>query len=291
MPDPSHQIVFCGCARDCAAYLPAVLANIQALAARFPGSACLFVENDSADDTAALLGAFCQQQGPANQLLALEGLAQQIPQRTVRLAMARNALIAGLRQWYADGRYTLMVMLDLDDVNTRPWDLDAIEARIAWMHQQQDVVAVFPNQLDHYYDLWALREPERCPGDAWEEVFDHAMRHGCSDQEAFDQTFRQRIFTLPVDAPPMEVDSAFGGLGIYRMQAVLNNPAAYSGEAVKVWGSMDQPQVARWQRCEHVSFHLGLRQQGGRLLVLPDLINADASGAAYPADGFRGLSF
>ena len=96
---------------------------------------------------------------------------------------------------------------------------------------------------------------------------------------------------LVVTKGPQAVPEDNFNLGIYRMQAVLANPAAYSGEAVKVWGSMDQPQVARWQRCEHVSFHLGLRQQGGRLLVLPDLINADASGAAYPADGFRGLSF
>lgn len=286
-----HQIVFCGCARDCASELPAVLANIRSLAARYPGSACLFLENDSTDQTQALLSAFCQEHEGDNQLLVLDGLASQIPQRTVRLAMARNALVAALRRWYGDGRYTLVVMLDLDDVNTRPWDIDIIEAKINWMHAQQDVVAIFANQLDHYYDLWALRESDRCPGDAWEEVFDHALRHGCSDQDAFEQTFRRRIFTLPVDAPPMEVDSAFGGLGIYRMPAVLKNPATYCGEDVKAWGNMDQPQITRWQRCEHVSFHLGLRQQGGRLLVLPALINADASGAAYPADGFRSLSF
>jgi hypothetical protein len=54
--------------------------------------------------------------------------------------------------------------------------------------------------------------------------------------------------------PLVAVYSCFGGLGVYRMEAVLG--ARYSGED-----------------CEHVTFHRSMREQGfGRMFLNPHQI-------------------
>jgi hypothetical protein len=40
--------------------------------------------------------------------------------------------------------------------------------------------------------------------------------------------------------------------------------------------------VARWQVCEHVHFNHGIRSIGGRLFVMPSLINGDHTQGAFP---------
>lgn len=290
MNGQNTKIVFAGCARDCAPFLPAVLDNVRALSARMSGASFLFIENDSIDDTASQLAEFCRQQADA-QLLLLGDVAKRIPQRTVRLAMARNTIISYLRRWPAAADSTLLLMLDMDGINARPWNIPVMMDAIGWMLAKQEVAGVFPNQLGHYYDMWALRHAQWCPQDAWEEVFDHTISNNVSDEAAFAATFQQRRFVLAPQEGPIEVASAFGGFGLYRLDAALRNPFPYCGEAVKTWGPANKPQIARWQRCEHVNFHLGLRAQGGQLFILPSLLNADTSGLDIPPDAFRSMLF
>jgi hypothetical protein len=285
-----QRLVVAGCARDCAPHLGKVFANLRTLTSHFESSAMVWAHNDSQDDTRAALEGFCRQQAHA-QLLHLDGLQVQAPQRTVRLAIARNALLATLRQWPQVQDHHWLVMVDMDDVNAQPWPMEPMLAAMQRMQERPDVVGIFPNQLGLYYDMWALREAQRCPGDVWAETFQIAMQSKCSDEAAFEQGMKRRLFELPTDAAPMAVDSAFGGFGIYRLSAVLNNLAPYCGETVQAWGPSHAPQLARWQTCEHVSFHLGLRQQGGRLFVMPGMVNTDTTGLSFPAQAFRSMLF
>lgn len=285
-----HKIVFAGCARDCAPHLPSVFANLRALSQRCTQSAFVFVENDSRDDTAHLLTRFCEGQALAR-LLRLDGIGAAIPARTVRLAMARNAIVSVLRHWPAVRDFDTLVMLDLDAVNERPWSLDVMCDALTSVHRGDDLVAVFANQLHSHYDLWALREPELCPGDVWEDAFDLAETDGLDDQAAFERAVQARAFCLPPDSPALSVESAFGGLGIYRLSAVRANPLPYCGEATKVAQHATPWRTLRWQRCEHVNFHAGLRLAGGRLVIRPDLINADGADMGFNPSAFRSLSF
>src|SRR5271168_3732639 len=54
------RAVIAGCARNCAAHLPAVLANIARAAELFTETAFVFVENDSHDETADILATFAR---------------------------------------------------------------------------------------------------------------------------------------------------------------------------------------------------------------------------------------
>ena len=134
-----------------------------------------------------------------------------------------------------------------------------------------------------YFDLWALRHPELCPRDIWEELADQVIDYRVSDAEAYQRTLAKRIFALAADAPPLEVDSAFGGLGIYKMSHILSNPARYRGAKMK--------RDVGWQVCEHVAFHAGLRASGGRLFILPWLINCSVANVSFPASAWRSFLF
>jgi hypothetical protein len=286
-----HRVVFAGCARDALPHLPAVWANIEATGRLFADQAAVFIENDSTDGTGDWLSQATQDMAHAR-LIRLDGLGARAPARTVRLAMARNAVLSVLRQWADIQGFDTLVLLDLDDVNTRPWSPEAIARAVHSLHAQPDTVGLFANQLGQYYDLWALREPQRCPGDVWEAAFDAAMQEGLSDDAALAREVLARRFVIGPDAAPVPVASAFGGLGIYKLDAVRRAPLPYCGETTKVWGRAAPWRVNRWQVCEHVNFHLGLGMSGGRLFIQPDLINADYSDLAPPpADTFRRMVF
>jgi hypothetical protein len=155
---------------------------------------------------------------------------------------------------------------------------------------------VFANQPGIHSDLRALRHPVRCPGDVWEEVLDYAAANRVADEEAFAQTFAKRVFSLPATDPPLEVESAFGGLGIYKMRSILANQRKYVGHKTKSvsagaadWLGLPAGEVG-WQSCEHVTFHAGLRELGQRLFVLPGLLN-DEGLVTFRASAWRTMVF
>ena len=112
----------------------------------------------------------------------------------------------------------------LVDGRAGPLDLDGVRQAVEFLDAGADRAGVFAGQDGLYYDLWALRHTELCPQDIWEELYDYAVANKTTDEEAFRQTFRKRLFPLPRSAPPLEVDSAFGGLGLYKAASVLPNP-------------------------------------------------------------------
>ena len=282
------RIVFAGCAKDCAAYLPAVFRNIEAMARSASEAAFVFAENDSADGTKVLLAQWCA--GRANtRVITFDGLDAVCPLRSVRRAFLREQFLAAVHDQF--GTYDVFVMLDCDDCNIRPIELAAFSRAIDFLNAEPQLAAVFANQDGLYFDMWALRHPELSPGDVWEEVCDYAMALHVSDEEAFQHTLARRSFRLPPDAPPLQVQSAFGGLGLYKMTSVRRNAQHYCGCKPKplmtMWGWKD----AGWQCCEHVAFHRGFVDNGETLFVLPSLINGYTGDTRFVASVFRNYLF
>jgi hypothetical protein len=128
--------------------------------------------------------------------------------------------------------------------------------------------------------------PELCPGDLWEEVFDYRYTHEVTDEAAFDAVFAARRFSLQPGAPPLEVNSALGGLGIYKMRYFCAGTHPYLGSKVKLMPWEPKLRFARWQCCEHAHFHQGIGHAGGRLFVMPDHINGPRAGTPPPNPSF-----
>jgi hypothetical protein len=264
------SVVFVGCARDCEKHLDGVLSNIANAAGRFAETAFLFVENGSVDGTAARLRSF----GKGVAHFDLQVLSNQFAphsMRTERLAAARNRYLTLIRQTSLRN-FDYLIVYDMDDVNAARQSVDNLLQGIAFLESSPTHAAVFANQLGYYYDVFALRHASRCPGDAWEEVFDYVRAHRVSDEVAFAATYAKRMFNIDPATPLIEVDSAFGGLGIYKMKYILD------GEHIGVRPKtcMDEGRTRRllWQVCEHVSLHAAIRAQGGRLFIAPWMLNA-----------------
>jgi hypothetical protein len=284
------KIIFSGATQNSSKHLPSVLKNLENISKLASEVGYIFIENDSTDTTKLDLQAWGSNKSNFN-LVSLDGL-NQIPARTVRLEIVRNTYLELIKTDSKLRDFDFLVVLDMDEVNSYQIESNNFTYALSFLNDSASRAAVFANQQGGYYDLWALRSNELCPVDVWQEVLDYAHVHKVSDEEAFSKTFAKRFLNLENYKDPIEVDSAFGGLGIYKMQFVLGNINPYLGSKIKVLrNDGEQFQVLRTQICEHVHFHDGIRNQGGSLFIFPSLINAILPKALFNPSFFRTLLF
>ena len=255
------KIVFVGVARDVEPFIRQVLRNIEACASQFADWSIILLENDSRDGTKQLLQKWVSATNAKNagraKLIELDGIEWHHPKRTDRLAAARNLYLkeiadSGLKD------FDYLAVTDMDDANVSPIALENIRAAVDFLECHDDVAAVFPNQFPVYYDIWALRKPGWCPDDCWDEVEAEKVLIG-KDAAEKKYVFDRQHF-IDSTHEPIEVESAFGGIGIYKMP--LTPGLSYVGL------NADDTEV-----CEHVAFHRMLRESGKKLFILPDFLN------------------
>ena len=250
------KAVFVGCARSCAPFLDGVLANLEALGATYNAFEVVIVENDSTDDTRDRLRDFAASRANVR-LIEVDGLERDHPKRTDRIAAARNLYTAAVGEpRYAD--CDDLVMLDFDDVNAQRIDANAFAKARAWLWQEPERRAVFANSAPFYYDIWALRHPNWSPDDCWARV--REARPVMGQEEAVRRFVAARQVSIARAAAPIPVDSAFGGLAIYRREPALGHTYAgldAGGEEV----------------CEHVAFNAAVNGPDGVMAIFPALQN------------------
>jgi len=236
-----------GAARNCAADLPRVLEQADAIGARyFDAWEVSVFENDSTDDTPAVLQRW-RAAGPGRFVVTERAVPGN---RTLRIAHARNTLLDRLP---APANDDVVLVMDLDEVNHQI-DIDSIGPALERMRNDA-WAAMFPNQQIEYYDRWALRtgrEDPRCRTKPW--LY-------CPVLTSFGLPFGGAI---PRTAAPVAVESAFGGFGFYRQAAV--GQCRYNGMGRSV------------EDCEHVAFHACIRanSDNGGLYIVPSMLNTKA---------------
>lgn len=290
MPKPK-KAAFVGFARDSAEHMRHVLANVHSYSECFEQSAFIFIENDSRDATKLLLRDHVGRTKNA-ELIELDGLSFQLKQRTIRLAYLRNLAVDKLKQLYFD--FDVAFFLDADDANAfwLPEQKSMLLGALDFLERNERCAAVFPNQLGIYYDMWALRHSSLCPNDIWEEVADFALIHNASDDVAFENAFKKRALQIDPNHEPIRVDSAFGGLGIYKISSILKNEGKYVGQKLKLLSSSTKKKKkVGWQTCEHVSFNRGFIANGEELYIVPRFLNGLTYGLSSPARAWRNLIF
>jgi glycosyltransferase involved in cell wall biosynthesis len=282
------RVIIAGTAQNCSDYLSAVLKNIDNISELFSEVGYVFVKNDSTDNTRQLL-----QEWGGNKtnfhLIDFDGL-KNVPARTVRLEIARNAYIEAIKYYKNLKDFDYLIVLDMDEVGAYSIETQAVFDVLQFLESSPSRAAAFANQKGAYYDMWALRHPTICPNDVWEEVLNYSTKNKCSDDEAYAQTLAKKIFSLDEIKEPIQVDSAFGGMGIYKMQYVLNNPNPYLGSITKIISLGDSGTgFVKKQVCEHVHFHAGIKSQAGEMFIIPNLINGVNAGISHNPSIFRGM--
>jgi len=141
-----------------------------------------------------------------------------------------------------DGVNNLVTSEGVDSCFTRSdWDVCTANQRAPYYGH----LGPSPSSLEPKRLLDAIRVP---------------LRKGCQRELAAWVSAYGKMITIPESADWIPVDSAFGGLAIYR-RAILAGArysgAGENGESV----------------CEHVPLHKQLRARGARIFINPRLIN------------------
>lgn len=260
--------VFTGVARDCAWWLPSVLLNVERLAGCYTAASFVFAVSDSTDGSAGILQTWVDA-GRQGSVLDLGELAANLPCRTERIAFARNACLDEIARAGWTDRDQL-VILDLDDVLSAQVAIEAFDQAGRWLDEEPARLAVFASASPAYYDIWALRHRTWCPSDCWHAIWERP-REVSFEAAKFQEVFSRQI-DLPATLGPIEVRSAFGGLGIYRMSGISG--ARYKG--LDILGR---------ETSEHVAFNEAIASDGGALYVLPALrVQAPRQHLYDPAD-------
>lgn len=213
----------------------------------------LIVESDSEDSSRLILTNLSKRYNI--DVLCLGDLRFNIHLRTERLAMCRNTYLDRIMncERYIDREY--VVVADLDGVNdglTKSAIQVLSNERVSWD-------ACFANQNAAYYDIWALRHEFLSPND-WLGQYKFFRAIGKSRYFSRKVSLYSRMIRIPLDAVPIRVTSAFGGLGVYKRDVLLS--ARYRGTDEQ-----------GHEICEHVPLNATLSRNGANLLIIPSLIN------------------
>lgn len=249
VPIADASVVVAGVARDCGKSIAATLEALRNASVGFRRADFAIVESDSTDETRQELNRLASEMDLSFECLGR--LADTIPARTQRIAHARNRMVELVREKYPDNDY--VIVADLDGVND---NVTKAGIESAWSSiEPWDVVTA--NQPGRYYDIWALRHASWSPNDCWQAARELEPVFGRNQARRLAVWSRQA--NLPTHAPLLEVDSAFGGLAIYRSDAFFSGQYSGINDGLEV--------------CEHVPFHECIRAAGFRIFINPALLN------------------
>ena len=276
----NKKVVFAGCARDCEKYLEKILSNINYYTSLFEKSYQIIVENGSKDRTREIL----KSKKNPNCYYLFDDNLDQYKTRGERLERARNKIIEKIKSEPDLRNCDLLVILDCDDTGEYRINNENISKSLEFLFSKKNIAGIFANQLGTYYDMWALRDEKYCKNDFWAEI----LQNICAKLYPIDQTspkileevndnyIKKKTYSFNINQDPINVYSAFGGFGIYKMENVLNNKRLYEGtQTIDLKFKDNTTTKVKFQKCEHVNFNFGFIDQNCELYILPYLINRD----------------
>lgn len=211
------------------------------------------VESDSSDSTLEQLARLTER-NPRVTFISLGQMVKVLPERLERIAHCRNAYLDFLEE--AGDSFEFVLIADLDGVNSRLGI-----RQLAELNLDGDWAGCFANQVGPYYDIGALRAKFWQDNDPFESR-QRLVQIGFHFEQAHHIAVTSKMITLSTNAPPIEVDSAFGGFAVYRTKWLRGARYSAHGEG----GASLQ--------VEHVAFNQSIREKGGRLFILPGMTNA-----------------
>jgi GR25 family glycosyltransferase involved in LPS biosynthesis len=226
-----YNVIFGGTARNVGPHIKNALENIEKCGNRFNKFQVIIYENDSSDDTRKIMN---DNKKDNYHYIFEDNITE--ARRTFRLANGRQKLLDKAKELNKDGEYDFYILLDLDERIESGSYVDTIET--CFINENWDVLC--GNQLNEYYDIWALR------------------RKGEFDYDFLNEPEKHKSFSGRLKYEPgmlLEVDAAFGGIAIYRMKS-LDDECKYTGD----YGDGRE-------QCEHVPFTKCLKSKGRKIYI------------------------
>lgn len=244
------EILICGTARNIEKTL---LNDYNIISASFSIAKAvhwLIIESDSSDDTLDLLSNL-KATNHNFHYISLGNLSKEITSRVERICFCRNIYLAELQK---PNNISYLVVADLDGTNSL---LTKEAVLTCWSRNDWDVCTA--NQDGPYYDIYALRHPSWQSNDCLQE-YEFLSAFSKNVKQVKFASIYSKMITIPANSEWIEVDSAFGGLAIYKTHLLKGLCYDYADSNGKT-------------TCEHVALHKKIRERGGRILINPKLIN------------------
>jgi len=245
------DIFLVGLIRDGARTIRSELLRLHHLLSDIAPTTAFVVESDSRDTTLDVL-AQMKDEFSWFDYHSFGDLSLTIPIRTERLAYCRNAYRDVINAKALDGE-SIVIAVDLDMRNDR---LTTGNLENAIYSEDWDIITA--NQDGPYYDVWTLRHPLLSPND-YKLVMETYQEWHMSEVNSALRTLYSRMVTIPPNIGRIPVDSAFGGLAIYRPHVF--KVSKYSGF------DSDGNEVS-----DHVPFNEELRKHGYKIFIYTDLL-------------------
>jgi|694.fasta_scaffold149206_2 hypothetical protein len=246
------SILIVGVIRNCAPNLESEINNLDRAFSDFSRK-YFFVESDSSDDTVKKLNDISLKMKNL-EFLSLGNLSNIIPSRVPRLSYCRNRYLEYMRNIYQSNLPAYIVVVDMDGVNSK---LSKESVNSCFHLDNWEVCTA--NQKGPYYDIYALRAAN------WNE--DSLVKSYNLNLEKYKLHVLAFYFTVVHKmlkrrgCEPIEVESAFGGLAIYKTSALSHHTYNEKDENGNI-------------TCEHVALHRSILSDGGRIIINPRLINS-----------------
>ncbi len=251
------KILVTGIVKDISSTIAADLLQIESALSDFKEVLWFLVESDSRDSSVETLERLSKSR--KNFRYVSLGTVQDTGKpRTIGMATARNICLEEVKSHIPYREVEYVAVSDFNRLNSK---LSIAGIRSCFKNPIWD--GCFANQSGRYYDVWALRHPIWSPNDCWQQ---HAFfrKFYRVPELALRASVRNRMIHIPQSNDWIEVDSAFGGFGIYKRETyLLGSYTGLTSESVPI--------------CEHVPFHTELRQAGKRLFINPQLINTHSA--------------
>ncbi len=280
------NVIFGGCARDCEKYIEKVMYNIDLYASYFKSTYKIIVENGSKDNTKNLLKKYTEKK---DYLFIRDDLSK-YSYRGKRLEHARNLIIDTIKENEVLKKCDLFVALDFDDRNIEKIEIESITKAINFLISDEKRAGVFANQIGTYYDMWGLIDEKYCQNDFWVQTLKEiAIKTSPNEKISsgmltkFQKYLDMKKLNFDPNLKPIKVKSAYGGLGIYKINKVIENKRKYMGDQIVELVFKDGTKKnIFYQKNEIVNFNLGFGDIGSELYILPYLINNKNSDCYFP---------
>ncbi|CAF3786324.1 unnamed protein product [Adineta steineri] len=237
----SLRLIVVACARDVESNIKNYRSHIEPILDLFHSSSRILIfESDSNDKTLEKLYEWSRAQ-----VYTYGNKLKSYPERTDRLAFCRNKLLNKARDFKAD----YILVTDLDTFST------TVSSFLSnFRYNIDDWSVMTASSSSSYYDIWALRtlSDSVMNYDVWHRVWDlqRSSKNYCSET-VIDLIIGIHQKHIPVEYGLLEVRSAFGGAGLYKVNSTYG--CEYNGAKIT---------------CEHVPFHLCIREKNqGRIFI------------------------
>jgi len=178
--------------------------------------------------------------------------------RLVKLEKSRNAYLDHIKSDQDLKMFDYLLVMDVDGVNNllnKKKIINSLNSQINWN-------AIFANQNFFYYDLFALRIKGIFEDNCFDEIIKSYLKNKKIPLNNFFKEKLLKNFKIIKNNPQnhIKVESAFGGLGIYKLKNVINSETYYNSN--------------NGNDCEHVHFNKLISQKFGGLFIDKHLTNS-----------------